>query len=107
MVKVDWSDEAKFEFRTYVKNARLEFGVSTCRRWLKERKDVEWRLKRYPTSYPPEPLLQGRDILYRCGHLMNRRFKIIYYYDEAEDIARIVDIWDTKMNPKALIWRIK
>ena len=38
---------------------------------------------------------------------MNRRFKIIYYYDEVEDIAHLIDIWDTKMNPKTLIRRIK
>lgn len=38
---------------------------------------------------------------------MNRRFKIIYFYDEAEDTVHIMDIWDTKMNPKALVRRIK
>ncbi len=38
---------------------------------------------------------------------MHQRFKLIYYYDEAEDIVHILDIWDTKMNPKALIRRIK
>ena len=38
---------------------------------------------------------------------MSRRFKIIYYYDEVEDIVYIVDIWDTRMNPKTLIRRIK
>ena len=38
---------------------------------------------------------------------MNRRFKLIYYYDELEDIVHLVDIWDTRMNPKALIKRIK
>ena len=38
---------------------------------------------------------------------MNRRFKIIYYYDESEDTVHLVDIWDTRMNPKALIRRIK
>lgn len=38
---------------------------------------------------------------------MNRRFKLIYYYDEAEDVVHVIDIWDTKMNPKALIRRIR
>ena len=40
-------------------------------------------------------------------HIMNRRFKIIYFYDEVKDIVHIMDIWDTKMNPRALIRRIK
>lgn len=38
---------------------------------------------------------------------MNRRFRIIYIYDETEDVVHIMDIWDTRMNPKALIRRIK
>ena len=39
--------------------------------------------------------------------MMNRRFKIIYYYDEVEDLVHIVDIWDTRMNPQTLAKRIK
>lgn len=38
---------------------------------------------------------------------MNRRFKIIYYYNETEDTISNVDIWDTKMNPKTLVRRIR
>ena len=94
-------------FGAYVENARLEFGVSTARKWQTERKSLEWNLKRYPTSFTPEALLLGREILYRRCHLMNRRFKLIYFYDEQNDTVRIVDIWDTRMNPKALVRRIE
>ena len=38
---------------------------------------------------------------------MNRRFKIIYYYDEADNTVHVIDIWDTRRNPSALIRRIK
>ena len=38
---------------------------------------------------------------------MHNRFKIIYYYDETEDIIHIVDIWDTRMNPQTLVKRIR
>ena len=38
---------------------------------------------------------------------MNRRFKIIFYYDEVEDIVHLIDIWDTRMDPKVLVRRIK
>lgn len=106
MAKIEWEDEAKLMFRQFVKNARVEFGESTSRRWLKERLDIEWRLERYPVSYPQEELLQKKKALYRRCHLMNRRFKFIYYYDEVEDIVHIIDIWDTRMNPKTLIKRI-
>ena len=40
-------------------------------------------------------------------HVMQRRFKLIYYYDEVKDVVTIMDIWDTRMNPNALIRRIK
>lgn len=107
MAKIKWHYKAKKVFRDYVENANIEFGKSTVRGWLKERLDIEWRLERYPFSYPPEELLQNRDILYRRCHLMNRRFKIIYLYDETEDTVHIMDIWDTKSNPKALVRRIR
>jgi hypothetical protein len=41
MVKIEWSDEAKQAFRTHLRNAKLEFGESTAKRWLKERKEIE------------------------------------------------------------------
>lgn len=107
MVKIEWSDEAQQAFRTHLRNARLEFGESTAKRWIKERKDIEWRLQRFPESYPPEELLSGRAFLYRRCHLMNKRFKFVYYYDEPEETVHIVSIWDTRMNPKALIKSIR
>lgn len=107
MAKIIWHEKATQEFMNYVENANIEFGKSTGQRWLKERKEIEWRLERYPTSYTPEELLRGMKVLYRRCHIMNRRFKIIYTYDEAEDTVHIMDVWDTRMNPKALIKRIK
>jgi len=44
--------------------------------------------------------------LYRYCHIMSRRFKIVYYFDEVENVVHIIDIWDTRMSPKALIRRI-
>ena len=38
---------------------------------------------------------------------MNRRFKFVYYYNETEETVHKVNIWDTRMNPKALIKRIR
>ena len=31
MAKIEWEDQAKFQFRHYVKNARLEFGEKTAK----------------------------------------------------------------------------
>ena len=107
MAKVDWTEGFQQQLDSYIGNASIEFGKSTAMRWADEIANFEHRLELFPTSYSPEPLLQGKDVLYRRCHVMSRRFKIIYYYDETEDTAYLVDIWDTRMNPKALIRRIK
>jgi len=107
MAKVIWGDFALSCLLDYIENARLDYGATTVNRWQKERKNIEWRLERYPTSYTPESLLRHKKECYRRCHMMNRRFKIIYYYDEVEDLVHIVDIWDTRMNPQTLAKRIK
>lgn len=107
MAIIEWKPKTWQLYNDLLENARLEFGEKTARHWEAEIVQFYERLKTFPTSYTPEQLLQGKKHLYRGCHIMSRRFKIIYYYDEAEDIAHIVDIWDTMMNPKALIRRIK
>ena len=107
MAKIIWDEMAELDLDKHVEDAYQEYGVSTAKKWLSEKESIEWRLERYPTSYPPEDLLMGRQKLYRRCNMMNRRFKLVYYYDESKDTVHIVDIWDTKRNPKALIKRIK
>ena len=87
--------------------ADAEFGKSTAKRWIKEIAHVEARIVSMPLSYTPEPLLTGRKRVYRYCHLMNRRFKLIYSYYPSSNTVRVVDIWDTKMNPETLKRRIK
>ena len=65
------------------------------------------RLKQYPTSYPPEDLLKNVVPTHRSCHLMHRRFKLIYFYDDATDTIHIMDIWDTRMSPTTLTKSIK
>lgn len=107
MAVIEWTDKTWQLYNEYLENARYEYGAKTARRWEKELLNIYDRLKLYPTSYTLESLLDGKRVLFRRCHIMNRRFKIIYYYDEAEDVVHLVDIWDTKMNPKTLMRRIK
>lgn len=107
MAQIVWREKAEQLFWAFVEYAGLEFGKTTAQRWQKERKAIEWRLERFPESYPPEELLWRNDIIHRRCHIMNRRFKIIYHYDKVKDTVHVVDIWDTKRNPSALIRRIK
>ena len=107
MAKINWDEKAEIVLDNYVENAYLEFGAATAKKWLSEINTIEWRLERYPTSFPFEELLLGRNIQYRRCSMMNRRFRLIYYFDETDDVIHIVDIWDSRRNPTALIKRIK
>ena len=107
MAIVEWKPKTWLLYNGLLENARMEFGAKTARRWEDEFVHFYGRLKLHPTSYTPELLLRGKSRCYRGCLIMSRRFKIIYYYDESEDTVHIVDIWDTKMNPRALIRRIK
>lgn len=107
MAKIEWTVNFMQQLNYYIENASIEYGKSTAMRWADEVAAIEQRLKIYPTSYTPESLLADKNLLYRRCHLMHRRFKLIYYFDDAEDMVHLVDIWDTRMDPKALIRRIK
>jgi len=107
MAKIDWTPQFLQRLDYHIGYAAVEFGKPTAMRWAKEMASFEARVKVYPTSCTPESLLHGKKKLYRRYHLMNRRFKVIYYYDDKADIVHLVDIWDTRMDSKMLVKRIK
>lgn len=107
MAEIIWRKRPLSLLANYIDNANADYGKSTALKWASEVAAFEERVRLYPTSYSPERLLNGKKNLYRGCHVMNRRFKIIYSYNETKDVVRIFDIWDTRMNPKALIKRIK
>ena len=107
MAKIEWTDRFLYCIDYFISHANMEYGKATALRWADEIAAFEKRVCLWPTSYPPERLLLGKRVLYRGCHVMNRRFKLIYYYDETGDVVHLIDIWDTRMNPKALISRIK
>ena len=90
-----------------MKYSNVEFGRATVKRWISEIAHIEARISSMPTSYTPEPLLAEKKRVYRYCHLMNRRFKLIYCYFPSSNIVRIVDLWDTRMNPETLKQRLK
>lgn len=107
MAKIIWRKRPSLLLDIFIDHASEEFGKSTALRWAEEVAAFENRVRQYPYSYAPESLLVGRMKLYRRCHIMNRRFKIIYFYDEIKDVVAIVDIWDTRMNPTTLTNRIR
>ena len=107
MVIIEWNDSAWQLFNDMLEYAREEFGEKTGRRWESELLSIYERLKLFPDSYPPEETLRDKPILFRRCNMMHRRFKLIYYFDEAINTVHIIDIWDTRMNPCTLVKRIK
>ena len=107
MAKIIWHYQASLTLASHLEYAEQEFGKTTMLRWKKEIKAFEERLSVFPKSYPIETLLDYKPVLYRSHHLMKRRFKIIYYFEESEDTVHIVDIWDIRMNPESLVLRIR
>lgn len=107
MAQIVWRKRALLLLDNYIGNAREDFGRSTALKWAEEVAIFEARVKAYPSSYAPESLLIDKRKVHRRCHIMNRRFKIIYFFDERRDVVTIMDIWDTRMDPKALIKRIK
>ena len=106
MVIIEWDESAWQLYNDYLENAKVAFGRKTALRWEKELLHIYECLKLYPESYPLEELLKNEFPLHRFCHMMHRRFKLIYFYDEAADVVHIMDIWDTRMNPKTLRKRI-
>ena len=60
-------------------------------------------LRKYPEIGFPEPLLSGRNILYRAP-IVGRYHKIIYYVKG--NTLRIAAFWDMRMSPETLKGRI-
>ena len=87
-------------------NGRTEFGITTAKKTAVIIEDIADDLSRWPTSGFPEPLLKGAPHLYRARHI-NKRFKLIYRYEENQDMVYIEDIWDTRRSPLNLTKRLR
>ena len=106
MATVIWTKHAHKEKDWLYLNGRLEFGITVANKTAQTILDIEKDLSKWPTSGFPEPLLRGTVPFYRSRHI-NKRFKIIYWYDETNDLVVIEDIWDIKRSPENLTKRVK
>lgn len=105
MATVVWTKKAKAMRKELYRNGLLEFGQTTARKTSLAIDNIADNLSQWPTSGFPEPLLKGIVPFYRSRHI-NTRFKIVYWYDEPNDIVVIEDIWDTRRAPQNLIRRM-
>lgn len=106
MAEVKWTKRAQKAKRALYLNGLEQFGAITAEKTLRKVTTIAADLAKWPTSGHPEQLLLGESPLYRARPI-NDRFRIIYWYDEENDIVSIEDIWDTKRSPDNLTRRIK
>ena len=106
MAKVIWTKPAQSVRRRFYLQGWKEFGSSVANKTDEIIETIEDDLAKWPTTGFPEPLLRGIVPFYRSRHI-NKRYKLIYWYDEEADVVVIEDIWDTRRSPQNLTKRIK
>ena len=106
MATVKWTKRALAELLSLYKNGVKEFGISVAMKTVNKAYSISDDLEKWPTKGFPEPLLKNLPHLYRAKHI-NKRYKLIYRYEEDIDIVYIEDIWDTRRSPKNLTNRFE
>ena len=74
-------------------------GLRSVERLLDAIREKQERMRRYPESFPREPLLADRNIAYRSA-IINDHYKMVYRIDL--DIITISAFWDMRMHPVKL-----
>ena len=105
MAKVKWTRPAQTIRKRFYLQGMRDFGITTANKTDKRIEVIENDLELWPTTGFPEPLLRGTVPFYRSRHI-NKRYKLIYWYDEETDVVTIEDIWDTRRSPQNLTQRI-
>ncbi|MBR3432006.1 MAG: type II toxin-antitoxin system RelE/ParE family toxin [Bacteroidaceae bacterium] len=105
MATVIWSLNAQEEKRRLYLVGQLEFGTYIANKTALRIKEIQKLLERFPKMGYKEQLLVERSLTYRAYHI-NKRFKIIYWFDEVKDMVIIEDIWDVHREPQNLKNRI-
>jgi len=106
MATVKWTDQAKAARKTLYLQGFIKFGYFTAKKYAERIETIADRLERFPELGYREPLLEGRTPTYRACHI-NKRFKIIYWYDDVSNVVIIEDIWDVRRAPQNLTTKIK
>lgn len=105
MATVIWSLNAQEEKRRLYLVGQLEFGTYIANKTALRIKEIQKLLESFPEMGYKEQLLEERSLTYRAYHI-NKRFKIIYWFDEVKDMVIIEDIWDVHREPQNLKNRI-
>ncbi len=106
MAHIKLLDPFKKELRDMVVYTLAEFGATSVKRFNKELDDIKHHLMLHPLSSPREPMLKRFHRPYHSA-IIKENWKIIYRYDEANDLVIFVDLWDMRRSPRYLIRQFK
>jgi mRNA-degrading endonuclease RelE of RelBE toxin-antitoxin system len=105
MATVVWVNRAQEEKRKLYLEGQLKFGFYAAIKMALKIAKIQKSLEDFPELGYREPLLEKASRIYRT-RVVNKRYKLIYRYDEENDTVVIEDIWDTKRSPKNLTNRL-
>lgn len=80
------------------------FGKQYAREFSANLQQDVLHITQYPEASAPEPLLRGKQIVYR-SKIVSKHNKAIYYIKG--DTIYFVDLWDMRRHPDNLSKRIK
>jgi plasmid stabilization system protein ParE len=106
MATVIWTVPAQMIRKKFYLQGMRDFGTTVANKTDEIIEEIENDLAKWPETGFPEPLLKSNPRFFRARHI-NKRYKIIYWYDESNDTVVIEDIWDTRRAPQNLTKRIK
>lgn len=104
-LNVIWSKFAADQLDILHQYLILESNKNIAYKQTRELLKTTKKLAEFPQSGKIEPLLINEYIEYR--YLIKQHFKIIYYINFELNEVRIVDLFDTRQNPKKMVRAIK
>lgn len=103
-LNIQWATEARERWRETASYIRREWGMIALRKFKEKTEECQDRLEGFPALGKIEPLIEGRNKLYR-SLVLTEQNKIIYFVED--NTIFIVDFWDTRREPKAQANRMK
>lgn len=106
MATVVWTDKAKVARRRLYVEGVAVWGIFTALKVVRKIESLTDKLELFPELGYKEPLLESQGLTYRACHI-NKRFKIIYWFNKTDNFVVIEDIWDVRRAPQNLVASMK
>jgi len=99
-LRIFWTDFAKEELKKIFDYYAVEANLKTANKIAIKIIDSADKLKDFPKLGEIEKLLENRKVEYRS--LIVSNYKIIYWLNLSKNWIEIMDVFDTRQNPKTI-----